>query len=299
MSWASIGQRWTELKQGTIGNGSFPTYQIIWLDDKDVSHPLADGYISPDKLIYINTSVNNRKAGEISACAVYRDGKALPFDANGNYALLPGVNQLGIYICVQVPKVDKKGNPYMEAEYVDFKYISVIYNSATTTASAMLAKLQTKTVFSFNVGVNGAITAIGPEFSNGSATYTAGVQTPFRVTGVKWNGASFTANTISDAGTTGTVSGTMSADGNTLLNLTVNITQTGTDDIRKWSYTISNFPVIWKNDFGTNFYYDIEAAGLNTYVGGFSWQEAVGKDTRSFAPDWTDKTNMLSINFDP
>jgi len=294
LSWASINQRWTELKQGTIGNGSFPTYQIIWLDNKNVSHPLADGYVSSDKLISINTSVNNRKAGEISACAVYRDGKALPWDANGNYQLLPGVNKLGIYVCVQVPKVDQKGNHYLEAEYVDFKYINVIYNSATTTDSGMLAILQTKTIFTGMLDLNGVLTETGTE---NPGTYPDDHQfIQVDAIGLKWNGASFTANT--KAGTTGTVSGTMSPDGNTLLNLTVNITQPDGSFIRKCSYTISNLPVKWVKNGGV-YSSGIDGAGLNTYISGFSWQEADSKDTLSFAPDWTDKTNSLNIYFNP
>ncbi len=294
LSWASIAQRWTELKQGNIGNGSFPTYQIIWRDDKNVSHPLADGYVSPDKLININAIVNNLKAGEKSANAVYRDGKVLPWDANGNYELLPGVNKLGIYVCVQVPKVDKKGNPYMAAEYVDFKYINVIYNSATTTASGMLAKLQTQTIFSCKLNLYGVLTDNG---TGNPGTYPDDHQfIQVDATSVKWNGASFTANT--KAGTTGTVSGTMSADGNTLLNLTVNITQPDGSFIQKCSYTISNFPVKWVNINGV-YSSGIDSAGLNTYIGGFSWQEADSKDTLSFAPDWTDKTNSLDIYFNP
>ena len=256
--------------------------------------PLADGYVSPDKLINIDAFVNKLKAGEESAIEIYRDGEVLPLDANDNIELLPGVNQLGIYVCVQVPKVDEKGNPYMEAEYVDFKYISVIYNSATTTASGMLAILQTQTIFSCSLDLYGVLTDNGTE---NPGTYPDDYQ-PINVDafGLKWNGASFTANT--KAGTTGTVSGTMSPDGNTLLNLTVNITKPDGSFIQKCSYTISNFPVKWVNINGV-YSSGIDAAGLNTYIGGFSWQEADSRDTLSFAPDWTDKTNSLNIYFRP
>jgi hypothetical protein len=297
LSWASIAQRWTELQQGNIGNigtSSFPTYQIIWLDDKNVSHPLTDGYVSPNKLININTIVNNIKAGEKSATAVYRDGKVLPWDANGNYELLPGVNKLGIYVCAKVPKVDKKGNAYMAAEYVDFKYINVIYNSATTTDSGMLAILQTKTIFTCMLDLHGVLTEQGTE---NPGTYPDDHQAiQVDAIGLKWNGASFTANT--KAGTTGTVSGTMSPDGNTLLNLTVNITQPDGSFIEKCSYNISNLPVKWVKNGGV-YSSGIAAPGLNTYIGGFSWQETDSKDTLSFAPDWTDKTNSLNIYFNP
>jgi hypothetical protein len=182
----------------------------------------------------------------------------------------------------------------MEAEYVDFKYVSVIYNSATTTDNGMLAKLQTQTIFTCALDLYGVLTDTGTE---NPGTYPDDHQfIQVDAIGLKWNGASFTANT--KAGTTGTVSGTMSPDGNTLLNLTVNITKPDGSFIQKCSYTISNFPVKWVNINGV-YSSGIDGTGLNTYISGFSWQEADSKDTLSFAPDWTDKTNSLDIYFNP
>jgi hypothetical protein len=158
----------------------------------------------------------------------------------------------------------------------------------------MLAILQTKTIFTGMLDLYGVLTDNGTE---NPGTYPGDHQfIQVDAIGLKWNGASFTANT--KAGTTGTVSGTMSPDGNTLLNLTVNITQPDGSFIEKCSYTISNLPVKWVKNGGV-YSSGIDGAGLNTYISGFSWQEADSKDTLSFAPDWTDKTNSLNIYFNP
>jgi hypothetical protein len=286
VSWSKIAQRWTEFKNKTIGSDKFPAYTIQYKDEKGVYKELKDGFVSTNKLIDINA--DSQVGGGIN---VYRDGVELTWDANGNYTLLPGNNQLGVYFSKSINN---------DLSYIDFKYINVVYNANATTEAGMLAKLQKCSVFSFNIAVDGPYTVNGPEFKNGTTTYAGSVQTPFRATGVKWNGTSFSANAMSDAGTTGTLSGTMSADGMTLLTLTANITQTGTNSSSKWSYTVNNFPIVkWGTNYGTSFFYDISSAGLNSYVTAFQWNNASGKDTSTMQPDWTSKNSMVIIMFDP
>jgi hypothetical protein len=114
VDWNKMNQRWTEFKNGTIGNGKFPNYRVVYQDEKGQYKDLKDGYISATKLIKIDISSNFGKA-----FAVYREGKDLTFDASGNYELKPGNNLLGI--CVY-------GTVDTKPKYVDFQYINVIYN---------------------------------------------------------------------------------------------------------------------------------------------------------------------------
>jgi hypothetical protein len=60
-----------------------------------VNHDLPDGYVSPGKLININSIVNNIHTVEKNWIAAFRCDSALQWDSNGNYKLLPGENKLG------------------------------------------------------------------------------------------------------------------------------------------------------------------------------------------------------------
>jgi hypothetical protein len=115
VDWNKISQRWSEFMNGTAGNDRFPDYKIIWTDDKNVNHELQDGFISSKDLININATSTQAQA----TIQTYRDGVKLPWDAKGNYKLLPGNNKLGIKIFGKINNSD---------EYVDFKYINVIYS---------------------------------------------------------------------------------------------------------------------------------------------------------------------------
>ena len=116
--WDTIAQRWAELKNKTIGNDKFPAYTLQYKDDKGQWQELKDGYESPVKLISIQASSGG---GITLGTQVYRDGAALP---KGEKELKPGNNLLGIYIAGQV------GTDW---EYVDFKYINVIYEGEECT----------------------------------------------------------------------------------------------------------------------------------------------------------------------
>lgn len=121
IDWDNIGTHWTELKGKTIGNNYFPSYKIIYIDDKNQSHDLVDGYESSKKLIYI-TSTSNDATTTIS---IYRDGNWLSFDAAGNIELNPGNNRLGIYI---------QGSVNGNWQYIDFKYINVKFSAPVITS---------------------------------------------------------------------------------------------------------------------------------------------------------------------
>jgi hypothetical protein len=53
VDWDKMSQRWKEFKAKTIGDGLFPDYTIVYLDDKGVEHSLMDGYTSSSSLINI------------------------------------------------------------------------------------------------------------------------------------------------------------------------------------------------------------------------------------------------------
>jgi hypothetical protein len=128
ISWDTISQHWTEFKNKTIGNKEFPSYTINYVDDKGASHELKDGYVSPGKLILIKVATSTQNG----AWDTYRDGVLLPQDANGNIDLKPGNNKLGVWVrCNAGDSVNKN------FQYVDLKYISVIYSALSIDPPAL------------------------------------------------------------------------------------------------------------------------------------------------------------------
>jgi hypothetical protein len=122
IDWNKISQRWTEFKAGTIGNDRFPAYTITYKNEDGVYVELKDGHIATSNLIDLN--IDAVFDGSLS---VFRDGKALEFDANGNITLNPGNNLLGFYVRGKV----NVGTAQEAKKYIDFKYINVIYNQMT------------------------------------------------------------------------------------------------------------------------------------------------------------------------
>ena len=112
--WDKIAQRWSELKNKTIGNDKFPAYELQYEDDKGDWQELKDGYVSPTKMIAIEPAPG--------ICDIFRDGSNLPMDALA-IELKPGNNLLGIY----VQALDDNGN----YRYNDFKYINVVFKSTS------------------------------------------------------------------------------------------------------------------------------------------------------------------------
>ncbi len=113
-----IAARWGELKSGTVGNGVFPTYRLLYLDDggqaKELNGPVATAYGK------ITLAVDF--SGALETVYVFRDGVQLPYASSGEYSLKPGLNRLGIYVTKMLNGKDP---------YVDFRYIEVSYGSLT------------------------------------------------------------------------------------------------------------------------------------------------------------------------
>jgi hypothetical protein len=117
LSWHTIADRWGELKDKTIGDDKFPNYNpIVFKNDQGAWVALSDDLKTPYDSIAINVLP---QPGLTLGVQVYRDGQTLPFDAKGNFNLLPGVNKLGIEI---IGLVNNQWN------YIDFQYINVVYN---------------------------------------------------------------------------------------------------------------------------------------------------------------------------
>jgi len=143
-----MANRWKEFKDAKIGEGTFPAYQIVRVDKQNMMHELTDGYISSEKLIDIGAVAKSSWIeNEDLSIVTYRDGNALNFDADGNYELLPGVNQLGIYIMGLVEEKDKKGNIKQVNKYIDFKYFNVIYGGLSIEPSSLEGQTNTQYTF--------------------------------------------------------------------------------------------------------------------------------------------------------
>jgi hypothetical protein len=111
-----IASRWQELKSGTIGNGLFPAYKLMYKDADGKLQELKDGIAlgSSKVTIILNFS------GTIEGANVYRDGVELPWDSNGAFELEPGLNRLGILV------TKFRDQDYC---YVDFRYVNVNFGS--------------------------------------------------------------------------------------------------------------------------------------------------------------------------
>ena len=125
INWSDLTAFWQQVKNKTIGNGMFPDYQIVWKDDKHQYQALNDGYISTSQSIDIEVTSNSMPLG--GGFDVYRNGVNLDRDSNGNFILLRGTNNLGMDVYGNVQRKDSNGNTVTVSEYVDFKYIKVIF----------------------------------------------------------------------------------------------------------------------------------------------------------------------------
>jgi len=108
--WDKMAALWDQLKNKTIGDGIFPAYDLVY----NYNDPLIDKTTTPWEAINIHT------INPAMDCDIYRDGTKLTPDSKGNYTLEAGNNNLGIIIW---------GKVNAEWEYIDFKYVNVIYNA--------------------------------------------------------------------------------------------------------------------------------------------------------------------------
>lgn len=114
VDWSEIAARWDEFDAATIGDGTFPAYNLVVADDSGGSIPLTDGMtISGDKL---NVEVASPDPAHTLGVFVYRGEERVPFDSAGKIDLLEGNNRLGIYVLGEVDG---------DWEYVDFQWVTL------------------------------------------------------------------------------------------------------------------------------------------------------------------------------
>ncbi len=115
INWATLGQRWKEFKDGTIGDGIFPDYSLIYIDEKGEEKAL------PEELSWSQNSIGIRvKATAFTnGFVVYRDGVSLQLNSDKKFPLQNGENVLGIWV------LGKVGDRW---KYVDFKYVTINFS---------------------------------------------------------------------------------------------------------------------------------------------------------------------------
>ena len=310
LSWDDLAQRWSEFKDGTIGNDRFPGYQIICKDSKGQTQPLTDGYMSDSKYIWIGLQTNVQNI----IFNVFLNGVPVQLTAPNTFQLQPGTNKLGIYLKYPIQKTDSNGKPYTVNKYIDFKYVTV-YNSessTTTTTKAvttaepgLLSALQSSKSVAVHINIAGTVNVSPSGVVN---------QTTRQLDGgadIVWNGTSFTGTATNgkDPVIHYTVNGTVSTDAGTLLSMTVTgqwTDSSGNSD--QSSYTLTNMPIQWPEGFNpANFsqiWSEYTAADAGKYITG-ALDSSTGHDntgapfTASFtSPVTSDGRNQLRVVFD-
>ncbi len=116
MPWENIAQRWEEVKNGTIGNGIFPNYQIFYLDEDTGKYKTLS-----ENQRFTKNKADFAVSGEGSASfTIYKNSEILPFDSAWKTDLIDGDNLLGFHVMGEINN---------NSEYVDFVYVNVIYET--------------------------------------------------------------------------------------------------------------------------------------------------------------------------
>jgi hypothetical protein len=132
-----IAKRWTELKSGTVANDLFPRYNIYFIEGNDPNpYQLTDNEVFTSKKVLFDVYLDD------IVPLIYRDGKLLPSDAEGNTELVGGKNNLGFLV------MKKVGTKW---KYVDFKYVTVIYNELTVNPNPLDGETGKEYVFTANM----------------------------------------------------------------------------------------------------------------------------------------------------
>lgn len=123
LNWSSIGGRFNEVTNKTIGNDRFPSY-TLWVKD-GVGYELTDGLnTDADSLVL---ELKNNTPGTQIGYYCYDESHAVVPVTNNAIKLSPGKNKFGFHI---VGKVTRGNPPQTTWEYIDFKWITVTYESS-------------------------------------------------------------------------------------------------------------------------------------------------------------------------
>lgn len=112
--WDIISNRWTEFKNGTIGNNEFPQWQLYTFDSQGKQVNFVNGFETNEKLLAVGAFQPPDKRITYQA---YIDG-AVVKAVDGKIPLKPGNNNIGFVIW---------GWKDGELKYIDFKYFNVVY----------------------------------------------------------------------------------------------------------------------------------------------------------------------------
>ncbi|MCK9355830.1 MAG: hypothetical protein M0R22_01595 [Dehalococcoidia bacterium] len=118
VDWNKIAQRWSEFKDGTIGDDRFPDYSVQVQPSPGVVQDLEDGYVSPTRdmpLFLVRQFPANWR--------LYLNGVETPLAPDGTIRLADGNNRLGVLVIGDVANNPQQPN----WQYIDFKYFNVVY----------------------------------------------------------------------------------------------------------------------------------------------------------------------------
>lgn len=266
VSWPQLAARWSEFEYGTIGDGVFPAYDLVALDDGGGATPLTDGMaVSGDKL---RISLDNVSAGLSLGFMVRREGQWLTLGADGTCDLLEGNNDLGIYVLGEVD-----GN----WEYVDFQWVT-IRRAAAGYVEIVVQAHAWQTHFLPNqpdpdTGDMGWTFQDDDAFH--SIAFTAYANRAFNgntFTG-HWSGWSFTNG---QGPYTGSMTVTFSDNMDEIVSFQASDSQSVDGDVRTWSTSGSHIPLL---RIGNGFHeYTVEQAACCSHLSTFTddWAYADG-----------------------
>ena len=189
ISWDTIAQHWAKFKDGTVGDGVFPAYEL-YVEDADGKEFPLDGYTTDDKKL--DAYIRGNTAG--TEFLFYREDKWLKFDAQGKVELNPGVNKLGVQVSAPVNN---------KIKYVDFKWVEVELEDGdckTPPPADLMSKLQNTTTFKCqllnlptNIEGHGSMEKWVPGFKFTKHFYVPGnfAQYGYGAMPIKWSGTSF------------------------------------------------------------------------------------------------------------
>ncbi|MBN1857832.1 hypothetical protein JW848_01345 [Candidatus Bipolaricaulota bacterium] len=285
--WAQIATRWSEFEFATIGDQTFPGYQLSALGSTGGGVPLVDGMTYSGDTLKIGLSADDPAQHRLGYF-VYRDDQRLTVATDGSIDLVAGENHLGIYV------LGETGGSW---KYVDFQRLTV------NTASAGYAFVR--------VDVHGFLTIVhpnDPDPDTGTPGYTYQDDDPFEVNAFSsYAGRSFTGNTFhaqwsnwSDPLGTGPFSGSMtitfSDNMDEVLSFSASDSHAYDGHVLMWAASGSNIPL---DRIGNGFYeYIVDGAEccshISSYADNIAW---AGGNTITLTHFTCDVTARIQIEW--